>query len=280
MRNLLNFIINYSTWFVFTFYVLISLLLLFSNNSYQQSVYLTSANTVTGGVYEVGSGITGYFNLRTINEDLQASNAKLENQVFNLKAQLAQCRSMLSDTVKAPYQDRYSYVLATVINNSTRHPKNYFTINKGIADGIKPGMGVVDHNGIVGIVNVAGPHTARIISLINETQHFSVRIAGTPFVGSLSWKGMDPRVGYVSDVPRHAKYHIGDTVVTSGFSTAFPEGLPVGIIQGKIKTTDDNYFTLKVRLTSDFNALSTVRVIDDIYRQELDSLATFDIKTE
>lgn len=280
MRNLLNFIINYSTWFVFTFYVLISLLLLFSNQSYQQSVYLTSANSLTGGVYEVGNSISGYFHLRSINEDLQASNAKLENQVFNLQAELARCRSLLADTLRTPAQERYSYILATVINNSTRHPKNYFTINKGLADGIQPGMGVVDHNGIVGIVNVAGPHTARIISLINETQHFSVRIAGTPFVGSLSWRGMDPRVGYVSDVPSHAKYHIGDTVVTSGFSTSFPEGLPVGIIQGKVKTNDDNYFTLKVRLTSDFNSLSTVRVIDDIYRQELDSLASYDLKTE
>lgn len=280
MRNLLNFIINYSTWFVFTFYVLISLLLLFSNQSYQQSVYLTSANSLTGGVYEVGNSISGYFHLRSINEDLQASNAKLENQVFNLQAELARCRSLLADTLRTPAQERYSYILATVINNSTRHPKNYFTINKGLADGIQPGMGVVDHNGIVGIVNVAGPHTARIISLINETQHFSVRIAGTPFVGSLSWRGMDPRVGYVSDVLRHAKYHIGDTVVTSGFSTSFPEGLPVGIIQGKVKTNDDNYFTLKVRLTSDFNSLSTVRVIDDIYRQELDSLASYDLKTE
>lgn len=280
MRNLLNFILNYSTWFVFSFYVIISLILLFSNNIYQQSVYLTSANSISESIYEVSGGVTGYFNLKGINSELQESNAKLENEIFNLRSQLAEYQSLLSDTMPTADKKRYEYVLATVVNNSTRHPKNYFTINKGTADGIKPGMGVVDHNGIVGIVNVAGPHTARIISLLNETQHFSVRIANSPFVGSLSWKGNDPSVGYVEEIPRHAKYRIGDTIVTSGYSTTFPQGLPVGVIQSKIKSSDDNYYVFKVRLTSDFKSLSTVRVIKDVYKEELDSLTNYDIKAE
>lgn len=280
MRNLINFILSYSTWFVFTFYVLLSLLLLFSNNGYQQSVYLTSANAVSGGVYGVANGVTGYFNLRQINADLQQSNAKLENEVFNLKTQLAQYRSLLSDTSALTEKARYGYVLATVVNNSTRHPRNYITINRGSKDGLHPGMGVVDHNGIVGIVNVVGPHTSRIISILNQTQHFSVKIGGTAYVGNLTWKGMDPHIAYVEEIPRHAKYRVGDTIVTSGFSTTFPEGLPVGTILNRVKSTDDNYYIFKIRLLPDFNTLSTVRVINDIYKQELDSLRNFDIKTD
>lgn len=280
MRNLLNFFLKNSTWFIFIFYVLLSLILLFNGDNYHQSVYLTSANTFSSSVYGVSNGVTGYFNLRSINEDLQASNAKLENEVFNLQKELAACKSLLSDTVSLKEQKRYDYVLATVINNSTRHPRNYFTIDRGSEDGVKPGMGVVDHNGIVGIVNVAGPHTSRIISLLNQTQHFSVRIAGTPFVGSLSWKGSDPQVAYVEEIPRHARYNTGDTIVTSGYSTTFPEGLPVGTILNRVKSSDDNYYVFKVRLTPNFKTLSTVRVIKDIYKQELDSLANFDIKIE
>lgn len=255
-------------------------MLLFSGATYHQHVYLTSANAVSSSVLEATNSVTGYFNLREINASLQLSNANLENEVLNLRRELAACRSELSDTLRREDSRRFSYVLGTVINNSTRHPRNYFTIDRGYNDGIKPGMGVVDHNGIVGIVNVTGPHTSRVISLLNQTQHFSVKIYKTPFVGSLTWKGNDPNVAYVEEIPRHAKYHVGDTIVTSGFSTTFPEGIPVGTILNRVRSEDDNYYTFKVRLSSDFKTLSTVRVIKDIYKQELDSLATKDIKVE
>lgn len=281
MRNILGFIIRYSKWFIFTLYVILSLLLLVQNNSYQQSVYLTSANAVTGGIYGAWSEVTGYFHLKTINESLQASNADLQNQVLNLKNRISELSTAISDTVKVPGQvDRFGYVSASVINNDTRHPRNYITINKGYADGIRPGMGVVDQNGVVGMVNVAGPHLSRIISLLNETQHFSVKIKDTSYIGSLTWEGRDATVAYVEELPRHAEYQIGDTVVTSGFSTTFPEGIPVGTILNRVRSNDDSFFKLKVKLSSDFKALSTVRVIRDIYKTEVDSLATMDIKTE
>lgn len=278
MRNLLNFIIRYSTWFVFTFYVLISVTLLVLGNRYRQSVYLTSANVISGGLYNGASQITGYFHLRSINESLQASNAQLQNQVLNLKNELAQYKVILSDSLHPfPSRDRYDYIAAAVINNNTRHPKNFFTIDRGSLDGVERGMGVVDQNGIVGIVNVTGPHMARVISLLNETQHFSVKLKDTSFVGSLNWKGEDASIAYVEEIPRHVEYRIGDTIVTSGYSTTFPEGIPVGTILNRVRSHDDSFFTFKVRLMPDFRALSTVRVIKDIYKEEIDSLSDFDV---
>ncbi len=139
MRNLLNFLMKYSTWFVFAFYVLVSLILLFSFNTYQGAVYLTSANAVTGSVNEATSEITGYFNLRKINESLQASNAALENKVLNLTNEINHLKTLVDDSVRyAGLPPRFDYVTAAVINNSTRRPRNYFTINKGRADGIAP----------------------------------------------------------------------------------------------------------------------------------------------
>ena len=281
MRNLLKFLLKYGTWFVLAFYVLLSCVLLVSNNSYQQSVYLTSANSVTGAIYGATANVTGYFNLRSINESLQKRNAALESEVLNLKNQIAEYQVDLDSTAKAPEaQKRFGFVSAGVINNNTRHPRNYFTINRGRRDGVARGMGVVDQDGIVGIVNVAGDHTSRVISLLNETQHFSVKVKGTLFVGSLSWRGGDPTVAYMDEVPRHAQFHAGDTIVTSGYSTAFPEGLPVGMIMNRVKSSDDNFFVLKIRLLPNFRGLQTVRVINDIYKQELDSLKTFDYKVD
>lgn len=205
----------------------------------------------------------------------------LENEVMNLRHKIAEYQTLTSDTADSKsFEERFDYVSATVINNNVRHPRNYFSIDKGEADGVKRGMGVVDHNGIVGIVNVTGKHTARIISLLNETQHFSVKLKGTHFIGSLSWKGGDPCIAYVEEIPRHTKFQAGDTIVTSGFSTTFPAEIPVGIIMNRVKSADDNFFVIKVWLTSDFRALSTVRVIKDEYKDELDSLRSFDFKPD
>ena len=281
MRNLLNFLIRYSKWFVFAFYVVASLVLLVSNNSYRQSVYLTSANAVTGGVYGTWANVTGYIHLRSINESLQARNAALQNEVLNLQHDLAEYRAMANDSLMpASYAERFGYVSAAVINNDTRHPRNYFTINRGRLDGVRPGMGVVDQNGVAGIVNVVGDHMSRVISLLNETQHFSVKVKDSDFVGSLTWKGGDSNIGYVEEMPRHTVYKSGDTIVTSGYSTTFPAGIPVGVILGRVRSTDDSFFTFRVKLTTDFKALSSVRVIKDIYKEEIDSLATFDIPTD
>ena len=277
MRNILNFILKYSRWFVFVIYASISIILLVVNKNYQQSIYLTSANVVTGSVYETWSAVTGYFHLKSINESLQARNAELQNEVLNLSSRLREYQAALSDTIPTPTGERFDYVVAGVVNNNTHHPLNYFTINRGARDGVATGMGVVDQNGVVGIVNVAGPKMARVISLLNEKQHFSVKIKGTTFVGSFWWKGGDPNIGYVEEIPRHATYQIGDTIVTSGYSTAFPEGIPVGVIVSKVNARDNSFFTFRIRLASDFRTINAVRVIKDIYKAEIDSLANHDI---
>ncbi len=279
MRNLLNFIIKYNTWFVFTFFVLLSCMLLFKNNSYQQSIYLTSANSVSNSVYGVVNSITGYFNLREINEELHQRNALLENEVLNLKNQIAYYQTLVPVDSNKILESarRFDFITATVVNNSVKRPQNYFTLNKGANDGIKAGMGVVDQNGVVGIVNVVGNNSARVISLLNVTQHFSVKVNNTNSVGSLHWIEGNPHIAYVEEMPRHIKYHIGDTIITSGYSTTFPEGIPVGTIISQIKTSDDNFFTLKIKLLSDFTQLSTVRILKDNLKAELDSLIGFDV---
>lgn len=277
MKNLLNFFIKHGAWFIFCFYVVMSCVILFTYNSYQASIYFSSANRISSAVYGTTSEITGYFNLREINRSLEENNARLENEVLNLRHQLAEFKTLSSDTSSFTNIPRYDYVSATVINNNVRHPKNYFSINRGSLDGIARGQGVVDHNGVVGIVNVTGEHTARVISLLNESQRFSVKIKNSDFIGSLIWKGGDPSVAYMEEVPRHTKYQVGDTVVTSGYSLSFPANIPIGTIMNRIKGADDNFFILKVRLNPDFKTLGTVRVIKDNYKESLDSLSNYDL---
>ena len=280
MRNLIEFILKYSSIFVFTILFVMCLAMLVSNGRFHSSVWFTSANAFSNKIYGMSNGVSSYFHLKSINSSLQQSNAQLENEVLALKEQLSEYKSLLADSVDNSNTRRFDYVLCTVLNNSTRHPRNYFTINKGELDGVRSGMGVADQNGIVGIVNVAGKKTARVISLLNTTQHISVRLKNTDIVGSLTWKVNDPKIAYMEEVPRHSKFSVGDTVMTSGFSTAFPPDIPVGIVEGRVKSESDNFYVLKVRLASDFKTLSTVRVIKDSFKNELDSLARYDIATE
>lgn len=276
MKNLINFLLRYGAWFIFIIYIILSCVILFTYNSYHSSIYFSSANVVSSSLYKVSSEVTGYFNLREINRSLEANNARLENEVLNLRHQLAEYHTLALDSLQGQEQPRYDYVAATVINNNVSHPKNYFSINRGFADGVRSGQGVVDHNGVVGIVNVTGEHTARVISLLNEAQRFSVKVKNTEYIGSLIWKGDDPSIAYMEEVPRHTKFTPGDTVVTSGYSLAFPADLPVGVIMNRIKGADDNFYILKVRLMPDFKSLGTVRVIKDNFKESLDSLSKYD----
>ncbi len=271
MSELLKFFVKYSSWFLCALYLLLSAILLLSSNPYQHHVYLTSANVVASGLYRTTNGVTSYFSLREINEDLQRRNSDLELEVYSLKEIIReQNQRMYADTMTVDSAlSRYHFIIAHVINNSINHSHNYITIEKGRLDGIEPEMGVMDQNGIVGIVNVVGDHTARLISVLNPYLRLSCKVKGENQVGSLVWDGKNPGEAILEELPKHAKFIKGDTIVTSGYSSVFPEGVPVGTIMSGTRDREDNFYTLRVKLFTDFSTLSTVRVIRDKMKDEL-----------
>ena len=191
MSELLKFFVKYSSWFLFVLYLVAGLALLFSRNPYQHHVYLSSANVVASGVYRATNNITSYFSLRDINEDLQRRNSDLELEIYKLQDVIRKYQEKVhADTMTTdPALSRYQFLIAHVINNSINHSHNYITIEKGRLDGIEPEMGVIDQNGIVGIVNIVGDHTARLISVLNPYLRLSCKVKGEAQVGSLVWDG-------------------------------------------------------------------------------------------
>lgn len=271
MSELFKFFVKYSSWFLFAVYLVAGFALLFSRNPYQHHVFLSSANVVSSGLYRSANNVTSYFSLRDINEDLQRRNSDLELEVYRLNSVLRDYREKIySDTMTVDSAlSRYHFIIAHVINNSINHSHNYITIEKGRLDGIEPEMGVMDQNGIVGIVNVVGDHTARLISVLNPYLRLACKVKGEEQVGSLVWDGRDPSEAILEELPKHAKFVKGDTVVTSGYSTVFPEGVPVGTIISGSRDREDNFYTLRIKLFTDFSTLSTVRVIRDNMKDEL-----------
>lgn len=271
MRNLINFLIRFSSWILFIVFVTISCVLLFQNNPYQHSIYLSSANALSTSMYQGAHSVTSYFSLRDINEDLTRRNAQLESQVLALKSQIARYK-IAEYAATVPVDSslaRYNFIIAHVINNSVHRPHNYITLDKGSLDGITEEMGVVNENGIVGIVNKVGPHSARVISVLNNYLRVSAKVRASEQVGSLVWDGKSPSEAVLEELPRHATFKVGDTIVTSGYSTVFPEGVPVGVVTKALKEYDENFFALRVRLFTDFTTLNTVRVVRDMMKPEL-----------
>ena len=176
------------------FYVVLSCILLFQKNPYQHHVYLTSANAVASGTYSLSNEITSYFNLREINADLNARNAALQQEVVNLREQLDILHEKnFTDTMKVDStMQHFEFIVAHVINNSVSKPYNYITINKGSNDGLKPEWGVIDQNGVVGIVSNVGPHTARVISLLNPNFRLSCKVKNSDGFGSLDGTAPTP----------------------------------------------------------------------------------------
>ncbi len=273
MNNLLNFFIKHSAWFIFAIYVILSLVLLFKDNPYQQNVYLTSANQLSAAVYKAFNGVTSYFHLRGINESLQERNAALEMELIELRNQMTEMALLKPDSLRQPALRQYNFVMAHVISNSIAQPNNYITINRGYLDGVNPEMGVIDQNGVVGIVNVAGPHAARIISLLNPHMRLSCKLQRSGFYGSLVWDGKSPQYALLEELPKHITYHKGDTIVTSGYSSMFPPGILVGHVM-KVDDSDDGLsFKLEVKLSTNFGNLRDVCVIDDnAVKESLDLL--------
>lgn len=254
--------------------------MLFRSNPYQRHVYLTTANSVVASVYNASNEVYSYFNLRQANEELNERNAQLAAELQAVREQLYDAQAaQAADTALMPQATRrFDFIVAHVISNSVARPHNYITINRGELDGVRPEMGVIDQNGVVGIVNVVGPHSARIISVLNPNLQLSCKIKNSDNFGSLVWEGCDPEIATLIELPKHTVYQPGDTVITTGYSNIFPEGVPVGVVLDDLGHKNDNFFTLRVKLFTDFKRLSNVQVITNNQLEELRALEKADQK--
>ena len=263
MRNLLNFLLKYNYCFLFILLEVISFVLLFRFNHYQGSVFFTSSNKLAGSVYEAANQVTGYFHLKSINNDLVQKNVELELQMEHLRKALADVigDSMCVEQMKKDALTGYDIYKARVINNSLTHIDNYITIDKGEKDGIRSEMGVVNGNGIVGIVYLTSDNYSVVIPVLNSKSNISCKIKKSDYFGFLKWEGGSSKYAIVKDMPRHSLLALGDSVVTSGHSAVFPGGIPVGTIEEITDSQDGLSYQLKVKLFTDFARLNDVRVI-------------------
>ena len=270
MRNLLEFLAKYNHWFVFLILEVVSMVLLFQYNSYQGSAWFSSANAVTGKLYEWDANVETFFSLTKVNQELTQRNAYLEQEVQKLSDSLVNVTkdSSIYHRDQFALLRNYRLIPAKVVANSIDKPGNLMTIDKGSADGIHKDMGVISGTGVVGIVYLVAEHYAVVIPVLNTKSNISCMIQNRGYFGYLRWKGGVSDLAYLEEVPRHAHFKLGDYVVTSGYSAVFPPGVRVGRILHVFNSADGLSYRVQLRLSTDFARLRDVCVIDDTAMKE------------
>jgi rod shape-determining protein MreC len=247
----------------------IGLSLTIMSHSYHRSEYINSANAFSGGVYKKVNEGQDYLKLKNTNLKLAEENAYLKQLLFNKPDTLIKI-----DSIKQANQlsTNYTFKAAKVIKNSFNVRQNYITIDKGNSDNIKPDMGVVNENGIVGIIEKTSKNYATVISILNTKTKIHAKLKNSPHFGSINWDGKN--VGYIQliDIPRLAKLKKGDSIVTGSDSRIFPENIPIGKVDRVYIDKKTNYYTINIRLFNDMTALNYVYVIESQKKKEIQQL--------
>ena len=264
MRNLWLFLFRNRAFFWFIFFEFLALFLVVRNNTFQGAIFINSANQLAGNIFEKESTFRNYLYLNRSNDSLAHENSVLRQQIAS---SLYSDKPVLKEIKDTSYHIQYTYIVAKVINNTITHRDNYLMLDKGSIQGVKPGMGIISPTGIVGIIKDVSQHFSTAISVLHKESSFSVRLKHSKDIGSLVWDGLDSHFASLKEVPSHIDIKVGDTVETSGFSL-FPEGITVGRVSKFFVSNGESFYTIDVKLNTDFNSLQYVYIVNNKFALE------------
>ncbi|HER08191.1 MAG TPA: rod shape-determining protein MreC [Bacteroides sp.] len=262
MRTLLRFIQKYFNLLLFLILEAIAIFLIVRGSYYQQSRFVQMNRQITGFIYDRVDGTREYLSLKKVNRQLALENMQLRNRVEQLSGSLDTARVLRVH--KEPYW--YYYVPAKIVHNSVYKQYNYITIDKGKKDGVFRDMGVISDQGLVGIVLESSGNFSTVIPVINRDFRLSVKIKSNNYAGILFWEGDSPLYAGLSEIPFHVELTVGDTIVTSGYSAIFPDGIEVGQI-ASFSLESGNFYDIRVKLFTEYQSLFHINVIRN-YRQD------------
>ncbi|HEC45085.1 MAG TPA: rod shape-determining protein MreC [Bacteroides sp.] len=264
MRNLLRLIIRYYFFFLFLLLEVVSVTLLVQKNTFHRARFINISRSIEGSFYETFGVIREYLVLKETNQDLHMENTLLRNQLDGLTRKQEQSAELRYDYVP---RRQFSYIPALVINASTNKQFNFITLDKGRNHGIEPEMAVISPKGVVGIVYSVSGNYSSVIPLVNRDLRLSAKIRRNGYFGSLSWPGSGYDNAILEEIPFHVDLRHGDTIVTSGYSAIFPEGIIVGTVE-EFEAFEGNFYTITVDLAVDYKNLSHINVIRNLMKEE------------
>ena len=269
MQQIVNFIIRNKTFLLFLLLFSLSIIFTIQSHSYHKSKFINSANFLTGGVYNSINNISEYFSLKSQNQILVEENNRLKSILYNAKYEK---NAILIDSASYSYNRKYNVTTANIIKNSYSLTDNVLLINKGSNDSIKQDFGVISSKGLIGIIGETNNNYATVISILNTTSKISAKLKKTNHFGSLTWNGDSPELTQLNDVEKIAPVKEGDTIVTSGISSIFPKGIPIGTIANFKLDEAENYYEINVKLFNDMTNQEHVHIIKNRDIEEITNL--------
>lgn len=269
MERIFLFIYQYRAFFTFLVLELVAVWLFLQNNQYQGARFFNSANGVVAAINGFSKNMADYFSLRQTNQALAEENAMLRYELEKRNRQLENVKSVTADSAIIR---QYNFVSAKVVNNSVSRFTNFLTINKGSDDGLEPGMAVISQAGVVGKIKATSRHYSVVTSVLNVDVMISGVLKRTGHFGTVQWDGSNPDYIHLKYIPRHVKPVKGDTVITSGYSGVFPEGILIGTVSDVQLSQEAPFNLVIVKLAQDFRRLAWVTVVRNRLLPELDSL--------
>jgi len=268
MRSLLNFLARYNNLIIFLILEGIAIYLLATGNNYHNARIVNGIKGLTRGIEGRVNYTHNYLKLREINDKLAAENIALKNSMGRRLESENRLYSTVTDSV---YHQQYIYYSAAVSDNSVNLQKNFITVNKGKKQGILVDMALISDNSVAGVIVGCTDNYSVAMSVLNLDFKLSAKIKSNGYFGSVSWDGRDPRHALLSEIPQHVPVSVGDTIVTTGYSAIFPEGILVGTISDFEKTGGD-FYKIRILLTTDFKKLSYVEIIGNLMKSEQNEL--------
>jgi len=269
MRTLFQFLLKHNYFILFLILETIAFVYIIKSNNYQHSIFISSANNITGKILETANNIDQYFKLRKINEILAKENAYYKSLSKNSYIITDNREFFVNDTL---YRQQYKYIVAKVINNSVNKRNNYLTLNKGYKQGIRKDMSVITSNGIIGIVANVSENFSSVISVLHEKTRIVAQIKKNSYPGTLLWDGKNCKYAILKDIPTHVDVKQGDTIITGSYSNLFPEGILIGTVADVNNKKGDDFLNIKVLFSIDYRTITWVYVVNDLMKEEINKL--------
>jgi len=276
MDSLLIFLKKIHLFLIFIILEILSIVMVVGGDVKRNSIFNTSANYITGKVYDFVWRYVGYFYLREENVALMQTLLKFNS--VNESAFIADTARFHNNVDTVSKKLKYKYMTASVIKNSVSRQNNFLTLDVGRKNGVKQDMGVVSVSGVVGIVVGVSDNFSLAISVLNKKVNLSAKLKDSNFYGSVIWLGENYRKAILTEIPNHVEIHQGDTVVTSGYSAIFPPNIPIGVISSFEKNSEDNFYTIEIDFLTDLKCVSNVFIIENLMQEEQFSLENMEDK--
>jgi rod shape-determining protein MreC len=269
MFNLVQLLKKLSGFLVFLVLEVICFSLVVRYNGNQEKVYTNTVNKFTGWLQQKSTSTYQYFQLYDENKRLAKENSLLLDRLANLGINV---QNPLDTAWADSIQPKYTFLDAKVIRNSINQHHNYITLDKGAKDGIRPHTGVVTDDGVVGIIRKVSQNYSVAMSILHRQAIINARVRHKNYFGPLVWKSDNIHTFNLENIPKDAPVTKGDTIETSGYSTMFPPGITIGVIDKLWMDPGSNFFTIEVRSFAKLSNIQHAYIVRNIFKQEQEQL--------